>query len=240
MDFNISHLSSSPNLISSINIIPAELFSDQSLLNSILGDYDLWSLLGETKQTELLEKHLPQALSCSEKRETVEMLFDHRLSRFDKEPIETIFTKLEIAKISPDSYKMLEDVNKLKRKAFLLEEQERQCKLLIEVLTHRKAIFQLAVNSSPNGIERPHIFDKKNPFIDEISKNMCENRENIKRLFKVKEKYKEELQNLFPGEEISASEDEDDFKFGKFKFVSQYFHNNNPKCFLYFIQILVL
>lgn len=86
----------------------------------------------------------------------------------------------------------------MKRKAYFIEEQERQCKLLNEVLTRRRILFQLSADSSPHGLKRVTFFDRNSPLIKEITRSMHEHRKAVRRAVKTKERFRAEMKQLFP------------------------------------------
>lgn len=203
-----------PNLVSLLSNLPSELLSDQTIFNSVLKDNDIWSLVSPNKQQELLNKHLPTSLSTQEKEESVKMLLDNQLKRFDDDPLDNVFAHLYVAKVSPEMSKTMDEIARLKRKAYFIQEQERQCKLLNQVLTHRRILFQLAADSSPHGISRLHCADPKNPFYKDNARSLFEHRKALRREHRVNARLRAELKNLFPDSQTISSDEEDDLKPG--------------------------
>uniref|UniRef100_T1JXX6 Uncharacterized protein n=1 Tax=Tetranychus urticae TaxID=32264 RepID=T1JXX6_TETUR len=197
-------------LVTSINQIPIEILSDKSLFDSIIGDNDLWSMVGDSKKCEILDKCLPNSFDAQEKEDTIRLLFNGQLKRFDDNPLDYIYFQLKLQRTSPDLLRTYDEVNRLKRRAYLIQEQKYQCKLLTEILTKRRILFEAAANSSPYGIS-PVTYQKVKSKLIPKNGNLSlrKRRKLLLRARKVKERYKMEIKRLFPEDLVTSDDDSD-------------------------------
>lgn len=119
-----------------VNQLPIGLFEDKS---AFLEAMTLWqtAVSPATKET-ILQKYLPSHMTAEEKNETLKMLLDNRLTRFDVNPLDRIYTQLRLQRLAPDIAKTLSDIKQLHQKAQEIKEEEFQIKILKDVKSKRR------------------------------------------------------------------------------------------------------
>lgn len=126
---------------------PVELFESREIFDQIVGP-QLLQLLSVDQLNSILNQHLPSILSNEEKSQTFHLLLQNQLTNFGRNPMDAVYTRLKLQKLSPDLLRTLEEVRQLKARALRLEEQKLQCKLLNEVMLRRKNAFEQMLNGS--------------------------------------------------------------------------------------------
>ena len=199
----------SASFYSSINLIPVDLLGDRIVFDIVLNDNNLWSLINQSKKDELLSKYFSPSLTKEEKEETIELLLNNNLIKFNENLIDNIFIQLKLQRLSPDLLKILEEVKYLKNKARQIQEQEYQCKLLKEVIIKRKNFFNETINLCPDDFFKPFRWTK--------FENKCSLRryrkwqKHLKKKRKIKQRYDFEMKQLFLNDNETTDEDIDTF-----------------------------
>ena len=129
--------------------LPADLFKSREIFDQVVGPH-LLQLMDERRLQQILERHLPSSLSGEEKRETVKLLLSNQLNQFNRNPLNSIYMRLKLQKLSPDLLRTLDEVRELKAHALRLEEQKWQCRLLNEVMQKRKTMLERALDTCPD------------------------------------------------------------------------------------------
>ena len=86
--------------------------------------------------------------------ETVEMLLSDQLTRFDSDPLDSLYFQMRVTRLSPDINKIMEDVKRLKVEAYRLQEKEYQLILWKEVLSRRRQLMLTSLKCSQDDIIR--------------------------------------------------------------------------------------
>ena len=131
-----------------VSHLPPDLFQSRDVFASVLRDG--WDLLSASKRNELMKKFAPESLNYSEQEESVRMLLRDDLTKFDTNPLDSMYFQLKISRLAPDINKTLEDVKRLKLTAQRLKEKENQIILWKEVLSRRKQLLCGSISCSPD------------------------------------------------------------------------------------------
>ena len=128
--------------------IPADVFKCKQLFHEVLKE--AWNQIGEDKKKELKGKCLlaTDVLPVEAQDETIDLLLDGDLGRFNHDPVDSIYFNLKLSKCAPDIKQALKEVKSLQFKAQQLKEKEYQMKTWTEIANRRKSIFKSSLNSA--------------------------------------------------------------------------------------------
>ena len=185
------------NLLSSMNELPNDLFTNKDIFLELFSGCDsVWNQLNETKRQELVNNYLPKELSNDERLKTIELLMNGSLNRFNFDSLSEAFICLKLHKLSPDLVKALEDVKSLKKKLFDIYEQKRQSVLLNDVILKRKQIFNQSIQT--NIVSNKSFDSKKSEKTSLISETMKD---------RIRRRYRKELEDISINSEASSGEE---------------------------------
>lgn len=137
---------------SQLSSVPPELFSNRDVFQMVI--QDSWTSLSQSTKDDLMQKFMPQELETSEKNETIHLLLNGDLKRFETNPLDMIYFQLRISKLAPDLSKTLEEVKILRKKAMRLKEKETQINLWKHVMRSRYMLLKSSLEFSPEDVMR--------------------------------------------------------------------------------------
>lgn len=130
---------------SSLNQLPVELFREKEIFCEAMS-YERWyKSISITKRNQLMDKYLPSNMSHHDKEQTMKLLLDNQLTRFESNPLDTSYMHLKLSRLAPDLAKTFDDVKLLRLKAQKLKEDEHQLNVWKEVLAKRHKVFKKAI-----------------------------------------------------------------------------------------------
>lgn len=129
--------------------------------------------LSDSKRNFIFRHYLPKDLSCDTTTalDTIRLLLDRRLSRFDVDPLTRCFLYVKLAKLSPDLIKSLDDIRSMKWRLNSLAEKRNQAEQIIRTSKRRLTIMKKSVSKSgvygfPSGVtffsEQPEMVSDNN------------------------------------------------------------------------------
>ena len=198
-----------------VSHLPADLFLSRDVFIGVLNQG--WNLMSDHKKDELLNKFMPESLDLKDKSESISMLLQDDLTKFDVNPVDSMYLNLKINRLAPDICKSMEDVKRLQLDARKLKEKENQMILWSQILCRRKRLLKLSLNCSPDdpiGREANgrHLTKRKSNLTSSDGHKLCHNSfpvtEKIRK--RVEKRFRDEMRSLSSLTVITSEDEEED------------------------------